>query len=213
LLASVKAAHKVEPKSKPEPEGYTSMMLEYFVEGLSPDNQARLLDLGLIKGRNVEYLASRVEKLYVYDLVSHLSAKLPLEFPPDQLWEPLDYGPGVFDAIILWDLPDHLEDEHLVQLIKRCHEMMKPGGQLMVIAQGEKNPDPLVRAFEIQEGYKLTAREMPQLRLPYRIRQNRDILKLLRPFIELRIFVYRDGMREFLFKKDVDEPTVLHLNG
>ena len=212
MLASARGARGLEPKPDPEKTVFTSMMFEFCMEELSGDNRAHVLDLGLTRGQNVVFFAERVEKLYINDIVSPLGRELNQGLTPFQMWRKLQYPPGTFDAILLWDLLDHLDDEYLTPLVKICHELMKPGGQLLVISQGEKNPVPGVRSFAIHDDYKLTARGMPRLHLPFMIRQNRDILTLMRPFIELRIFVYREGMREFLFKKESEEPTVLRLN-
>ena len=51
----------------------------------------------------------------------------------------LDYPPRSFDGIQLWDLTDHLDDNQARRLVRRCFDMLRSTGLLMLIAF-EKKP-------------------------------------------------------------------------
>jgi hypothetical protein len=212
LLATAKLTRAAQKPQVIKETLYTSIMLEHFSDGLTPENQVRLLDPGPVCGRNIEFFARRIKRLYVRDVFTPLNREWDEGLSPARLWKRLDYPKMSFDAIMLWDLLDHLDDDLAAQLVLRCHDLIKPAGKLMVIAKGIKSQVPKMRSYAVQEGFELVAREIPDSRLPLRLRQNREMLALMQPFIEMRIFMYRDGLREFMFHKNSNEPTVLDLD-
>jgi len=81
-------------------------------------------------------------------------------------------------------------------------KMLRPGGMVMVIILGEQAIDQLVNSFVIGYGFRLYLRPQTRLALPFHMRQNREVLTLLAPFTLVKSFIYRNGIREFLFQRD-----------
>jgi hypothetical protein len=66
----------------------------------------------------------------------------------------------------------------------------------------EKKPTPdLINTLVIGQDYLLDVRVQQHLKLPWFCRHNRALMSLLAEFNIVKSFRYRNGLREFLFKK------------
>ena len=184
----------------PNPAHYTSNGLRLFFESLEGRNEVQVLDVGPVCSDNINFLAKRVKRLYICDLFLRLDQYRRQGLPLSRVLRDLDYPPQSFDGILLWELTDHLDDREIDMLARKCHLMVKRRGIVMTIAQGEHAVSS-VSSFVIRDAYRLHLRPQPQLELPLHIRQNRAVLGMLAPFIPLKSFIYRNGFREFLFKR------------
>ena len=190
--------------SDPElfPVGYNSTILELFVESLERWKDVQILDTGPVCQENITFFARRMSRHYACDMFIRLHRALGKQPKPGNFCKHLDYPPRSFDGIQLWDLVDHLDDDQAKQLVERCFEMLKSTGLLMLIAT-EKTPEPaMINTFVIGRGYRLDLRSQHHLELPwYGGRHNRALMSLLAEFNIVKSFRYRNGLREFLFKK------------
>lgn len=123
-------------------------------------------------------------------------------FPSTGVVQYLDYPPRSLDGILLWNLIDHLDDSEVSRVVELGEKMLRPGGMVMVIILGEQAIDQLVNSFVIGYGFRLYLRPQTHLALPFHMRQNREVLTLLAPFTLVKSFIYRNGIREFLFQRD-----------
>jgi hypothetical protein len=191
-----------EPCLESELATYTSNVLRLFVEGLGGRQGGQVLDMGPVCGSNISFFAQRVKKHYVCDMFLHLDRNLRNGLPLSRIGRDLDYPPQSFDGILLWDLIDHLDDSEVRRVVEMGEKMVRPGGMVMVIALGEQVIDQVVNSFVIGDGFRLYLRPQPHLDLPLHFRQNREVLALLAPFRPVKSFIYRNGIREFLFQRD-----------
>ncbi len=189
-----------EPSPEPDLSDYTSNVIRLFVEGLERRQAGQVLDLGPVCNDNISFFARRVKRLYVCDMFLRLDRDRRKGLPPNRTWQHLDYPPQSFDGILLWDLADRLKDHEVRDLVKRCHTMSRPGGMVMVFVLGQKATLPVVNAFTMGDGFRLHLRPQPHLDLPTHLRQNREVLSLFAPFNPIKSFIYRNGLREFLFQ-------------
>ena len=178
-----------------------SMTLELFHQSMDQNGQAAILDLGPICGENINHLAMKVKRLYVCDVYNGIHRRLKQDQPLDDEWKQLDFADNSLDGILAWDLVDHLPDEQVLHLAKRCKYMVRPGGLVAIMAHSEKSLLEGINAYVISGGNRLTPKLQPDVNLPVFIRQNRQVLKLMLPFTPVKSFVYRNGMREFLFRR------------
>jgi len=183
-----------------DPTDYTSSVLHLFVEALERRQKAQVLDLGPVCGENINFLAHRVQRLYVCDMFIRLDRNRRKGVPLSWAWRQLDYRPQSFDGILLWDLADHLNDREVKRLVELCRNMVKPSGMITVFVLGTKALSSTVSSFVIRDGLQLHLRPQPHLNLPLHVRQNREVLSLFTPFTPVRSFIYRNGLREFLFR-------------
>jgi hypothetical protein len=185
-----------------DPADYTSSVLHLFVEALEHCQEPQALDLGPVCSENIDFLAHRVDRLYVCDMFIRLDRNRRKGVPLGWAWRQLDYPPQSFDGILLWNLADHLNDQGVKRLVELCRNMVKPGGMITVFVSGAKALSNTVNSFVIGDGLRLHLRPQPHLDLPLHVRQNREVLSLFTPFTPVRSFIYRNGLREFLFRLD-----------
>ncbi len=191
---------------KPEESGYKSNVLQMFLEGLHQSDGSHLLDLGLISGDNINFFLRWVKKLSVCDMFYFLDRERRRHRPVGRIEQHFDYPPLAFDGILLWNLFDYLDNQTAVKLIRQCHKSTRPGGRVMVIAQGDPIVFPVLSSFAIGEDFRLYPRPQPHLNLPLQRRHNREILALLTPFSFAKSFLYRNGVKEYMFQRDEDSP-------
>ena len=161
-----------------------------------------MLDVGPICSENINFFARRVKRLYVCDMFVRLEQERRKGLPPNRAWQHLDYPPESFDGIILWDLGNRLDDKDMARMVKLCHTMVKPMGMVMISALGEQEVTPAVNSFVIGDEFQVYLRTQSHLDLRFHGRQNRDVIDLLSPFTAIKSFIYRNGLREFLFQRD-----------
>ena len=136
------------------------------------------------------------------DLFLRLSRNRHKGWVFEKVLDYLDYAPGCFDGINLWDLFDHLKDDDIRALVKRCHALLAPGG-LMSVTSFEKQWAPArTHSFVIKDGYQITFRLQGHLDLPRYYHSNRILTSALSKFQTVKSFIYRNGVREFLCKND-----------
>ncbi len=181
---------------------YTSNVLRLFAEYLERRDDTQVLDIGPICGENITFLSKRVKRLYVCDMFLRMDRDRRKGLPPDQAWRHLDYPPQSFDGILLWELADRLEEHEARRLAELCYTLIKPGGKVVVFVPGEQAVQEVVNAFVIGDGFRLYLRPQPHLNLPLRKRQNRNMLGMMTPLKSVKSFIYRNGLREFLFQHD-----------
>ena len=187
--------------TEPFPESYNSTILRLFVETLERWREVQILELGPVCQENIMFFADRMHRHYVCDMFLRLQLERGRKAGGGDAFSHLDYPPRSFDGIQLWDLADHLEDNQVNRLVKRCFDMLRSTGLLMLIAF-EKKPIPdKINTFVIGPDCLLNVREQQHLQLPWYCRHNRALMSLLADFNIVKSFRYRNGLREFLFKK------------
>jgi len=200
-LTTSTAQHRSNPDTERLPVGYSSTILELFIDSLAPWDEVQILDVGPVCQENITFFARRMSRLYACDMFIRLHRALGEQPKPGKFCRHLDYPPRSFDGIQLWDLIDHLDDNQARQLVTRCLEMLRSTGLLMLMAL-EKEPQPAkIDTFVIGRNYQIDLRLQPHLKLPWYCRHNRGLLSLLAEFEIVKSYRYYNGLREFLFKK------------
>jgi len=181
---------------------YTSKVLQLLAGTFKKHRDSLVLDVGPVCNENIEFFARRAKRLYICDIFTRLAQGRRKGLKPDSVWRYLDYAPGSFDVINLWDLVEHLDDDAAKRLTEICCNMLRPNGLLFVTAF-ERQPAPRqVSAFITKKDFRLLLRPQPGLDLPWYYRHNRALISLLRPLSVAKIFCYRSGIREFLFQHE-----------
>ena len=181
---------------------YTSVLLQRYVEILEKSSMAQVLDIGPVCEENITYFAQRVKRFHVCDMFLRLNRNKREGSPYRGVWKHLDYASNSFDGINLWDFIDHLNDDQISRLVGLCHSLLKPRG-MMIITSFEEQPAPSpISSFVIQNNYRLTFRLQNHLDLPWYYRSNRALTHMLSSFASVKSFLYRNGIREFLCRRD-----------
>jgi hypothetical protein len=188
--------------AEPSLSAYTSMMLELYIQNLAALPSAHVLDIGPVCTENIVHFARRVKRFYVCDLFLRLNRDRSKGLGFEKALEYLDYAPGCFDGINLWDFSDHLKDDDISRLVKRCHALLVTGG-MMSITSFEKQWAPAkTHSFVVNAGNRITFRLQDHLDLPRYYHSNRIMISVLSEFRTVKSFIYRNGVREFLCKND-----------
>jgi len=191
-----------EINSGPETAYFASDVLKLFAEGLERRPQGQVLDVGPASQENLMFFATRAKRLCVCNMFLHLAECLKKERPVSQVWKHLDYPPESFDGILLWDLPDRLDDQEVSTLASLCYEMLKPGGMAAVWVPGEQAALTGVYAYVIGQDFTVSLRPQANLHLPLRNRQNREVLAMMAPLTPTKSYLCRPGIMEFLFRRN-----------
>jgi hypothetical protein len=186
---------------EPEQKGYTSNALPLFIKGLEEMKARHMLDVGPVCNENINFFARRVRRLYICDMFIRIDRVRRERLPLQQVWHYLNYPSESFDGILLWDLVGRLEDQEVRTLKEHCHRMVRKNGMVMAIVPSLYETEPLVNSFAVGEDYRVSLRPQLHLDLPLHIRQNWAVLKLFSPFTIVKSFIYRDGIKEFLFRR------------
>jgi hypothetical protein len=185
-----------------ETEKYSSMCLQFFLEALEHRKEVRLLDLGPVCEENIQFFARRIDKLFICDMFIRLDRGRRSGQSCSLALEQLNYPPETFDGILLWDLIDRFDREEARNLVQLCYRWLKPGGIVMLLASGKRDMLSKVSSFVITEGFLVHLRVQHHLDLRVYSRQNRELLELLGPLTLAKSYMYRNGLREFILRRN-----------
>jgi len=204
----------IDPVAIPLPADYTSEMLQLYEGNLDQLPHPNIVDLGPVCEENIMYFASRAKRHYVCDLFIRLhrfkrrhgcqrpDGQQPKGSSTKKLWEHLDYPDQCFDGIHVWDFLDRLDDGQAGRLLDICHQMLKPGGMLLLTGFEESAQSPQIFSFVAGGNYRLSFRPQHHLELPLFYRSNRELTALMSRFRLVKSFLYRNGVREFFFQRN-----------
>ena len=181
---------------------YTSKILQLLAGAFEKRRDSLVLDVGPVCNENIEFFARRVKRLCVCDIFARLDRAHRKGLTPDVVWRHLDYAPRSFDAINLWDLVEHLDDNDARKLVEICCHMLKPNGLLSATAFEKQATPREISSFVTGDAFRLSLRPQPRLDLPWYYRHNRSLISLLMPLSVVKIFGFRNGIREFLFQNE-----------
>ena len=201
MATSTEPAHSYS-NTEPSLADYTSRMLQMYFEALDQSSMDQVLDVGPVCEENITFFAQRVKRFHVCDMFLRLNRNRREGLPSKKVWKHLDYAPHSFDGINLWDFIDHINDDEIGRLVNLCHTLLKPKGMMIVTSFEEQSAPSQINSFVMQDSYRLTFRPQNHLDLPCYYRSNRILTNMLSEFASVKSFIYRNGVREFLCKRD-----------
>jgi hypothetical protein len=196
----------------PSPQVHPSNNLKRLIQILIGIPKPHILDLGRLSGANIEWLIQRGFKVYVDDRISGL--KLPpkpapptsphpkreKKTPPPP-FEPLDYSPGSFHAILCWDLFDYIVLEQAQQVIADSIGILKPKGLLLAFFNFDRVSSPPPTRYRIIKEDQLEYQPLSSAEFSRQIYENREIKDLFSKFDTLNSCFLKNQMRELLVQK------------
>ena len=111
----------------------------------------------------------------------------------------LQYPPASFDAVLLWDLLDYLEQPMATKTVGCITELLRPGGVVFAMFHSKK-PEGFQR-YRVADSGTLQVISSPVLCPAQRVYQNREIQDLFARYRTTKSFIARDQLRENLFIK------------
>jgi hypothetical protein len=203
----------------PQKSARQSNGLKEFLWQLEGIGHGHLLDLGPARQTTISFFIERGFKVYTEDLMGTWQlfleeeaqrAKKALEggqrseaVPESRAKRFLDntllYPNDTFDAVLIWDILDYLDDDLMTKLAARITSMVRDGG--VVFAMFHTRKPILFHRYRVLDALNL---EMIPASVPFqpqRVFQNREISNLFSRFRTSKMFVGRDQLREGLFVK------------
>lgn len=178
-----------------------------FIRSIAETEGQRILDLGPTSPSNISFITGLGHRAYNEDvlLASHDPA-LVLQDPDGTrkldvtrfLSENLAHERELFDAVLLWDVPDYLDESLVKPVVERIHKVTKPGGLLLgFFHTRDAGPNAPYYRYHIADKDTLELQRGPQFNLK-RVFNNRHIENLFHDFHSLKFFLGRDNIREVL---------------
>ncbi len=194
----------------------TSNGLKDFLWLLSDIENGRLLDLGSVSQATLNFFIERGFRVTTDDLVrSWKEFRIAEEerqrieeqsdfyepLSPEQIAQrfldhSLQYSEEAFNAVLLWDIFDHLGGELLPKISDRLYDIVKPGGAVLAIFHSR--PERSYR-YRIVDNQTIETIPIGPIATHDHKFQNREILNLFGRFRSAKTFVGRDQLREGLF--------------
>jgi hypothetical protein len=115
------------------------------------------------------------------------------------LKENLQYPRSSFDAVLLWDLLDYLEQALVKQVVASLTELLRPGGVVFAMFHS-KRPEGFQR-YRVMDSNTLQMVPTAVICPAQRVYQNREIQDLFGRYRTMKSFISRDQLRETLFVK------------
>jgi hypothetical protein len=190
--------------------------LKDFLWLLSDIENGRLLDLGSVSQATLNFFIERGFRVTTDDFVRswqvfrneedenrRVEEQSDFYEPPSPeqiaqrfLDHSLQYPEEEFNAVLLWDIFDHLNSELLPRIADRLYDIMKPGGAVLAIFHSK--PERAYR-YRIVDNQTIETIPIGPVAPHDRAFQNREILNLFGRFRSAKTFVGRDQLREGLF--------------
>lgn len=198
------------------PNFRTSNGLKDFLWLLSDVENGRLLDLGAVSQATLNFFIERGFRVTTDDFVrswrdfrAEEEEKQRMEEQSD-FYEPfsfgqiagrfldqsLQYSEESFNAVLIWDIFDHLEAELLPKITDRLYDIMRPGGAVLAIFHSK--PDHVYR-YRIVDNQTIESIPIGTCVSHNHAFKNSEILELFKRFRSAKTFVGRDQLREGLF--------------
>ena len=178
-----------------------------FIRSIAKTEGQRILDLGPTSPSNINFITGLGHRAYNDDLL--LSSHDPVLITQDAdgtkhidvarfLSENLAHDREIFDAVLLWDVPDYLDESLVKPVVERIHKVTKPGGILLgFFHTRDAGPNAPYYRYHIADKDTLELQRGPQFSLK-RVFNNRHIENLFHDFHSLKFFLGRDNIREVL---------------
>lgn len=199
--------------------GRQSNGLKEFLWTLDGIGHGHLLDLGPAWQNTIMFFLERGFKVYTEDLLAAwkdfldadakrireqaANADPALASPSSRaerfLAASLRYPDETFDAVLMWDLLDYLDEEMSTRVVTRVTSLVREGGAVLAIFHNRK-PEGFHR-YRVLDGQHVELVSAPSPLAAHRIYQNREISNFFMRFHSSKSFVGRDQLRENLFVK------------
>jgi hypothetical protein len=199
--------------------GRQSNGLKEFLWQLDGIGHGHLLDLGPARQTTITFFIERGFKVYTEDLLATWQYFLEDEeqrakklasgadrshLTPEAranrfLETTMLYPDDTFDAVLMWDILDYLDNDLMAKLAARITSLVRDGG--VVFAMFHTRKPILFHRYRVLDAQNLELIPATCPFQPQRVFQNREISNLFGRYRSSKMFVGRDQLREGLFVK------------
>ena len=193
-------------KKAPEPVVHSSLGLHATCLRLQDVATCEILDLGSVRGDNVQFWSRYSPFLHIADLRSVLPLRVLPEDPevserPERDWNNLLPLPEnrKFDVILAWDLLNYLEIPDVSSLIRYLSRFCRPGTILFALIFDLKEMPEKISAYRIVDEERLCYQYGSAAMRTCPRHQPRVVAAAMPQFRTANSFRLRNGVVEFLF--------------
>lgn len=200
--------------------------LSRWLDALQGRRAPIVVDLGPAVGANVAFLGEKLAcKLYVEDVLSDLETWGPLHISPEPttglgcdavrlrarreearraqaLARKLPRDTDSVDAVLGWDVIDHLDADGGPALAREVARILKPGGVAYVCHAADGKQVPPAKLYEIVDDMTLRHRVGPAEWPARRIWASRAMTQMFEPLTICDSFLLTSRTRELVLRKD-----------
>ncbi len=187
----------------------SSRGLEEFFFYIRDQAGLTILDLGGATQQNVSFITNLGHRLYSENFLQTLTDTFGGEDSADQsnpgqidyfLRQTLDYEPGQFDGVLLWDTLEYLGPPLLAAVMERLRMVVRPKSYMLAFFHSDdKLNETPIYTFRIQDVNSLQLVQRGTRR-PAQLFNNRSLEKLFSEFESVKFFLSRDRLREVIVK-------------
>ena len=167
--------------------------LNFFIE-----RGFRVTSEDILRGWS-DFLAQEESKLKGPMTAEDYAERTPETLARRFLNENLRYGPGSFDAMLLWDTLDYLEPKLAKETVAHLTEMVRPGGVVFGMFHSKKPAG--FQRYRVLGTTSLQVLEVKAIFPAQKLYQYREIQEMFGRFRTMKSYVSRDQLRETLFIK------------
>lgn len=182
-------------------------VLGKLVTALAGRPAPSMLDLGPVVGSNVAFFGEALGcRLHLEDLyadVDRVAASGDDETLPAVLSARFETITETFDAVLCWDLFDHLDKASAKAVGQAVAERVRPGGLVMGVFQTQLDPAPVRTRYVIVDAGHLQHRTYPSTRGRRTVFQSRDVERLFPGLTVSDSILMLNRTREVLLRKCV----------
>ena len=198
-------------KSAPnESSIYRSLGLNILCESLQGTVARSILELGPVRGDNIQFWSQYGPSVYVADLRSSLPLPTKPEDPdnpevPEPDWDSILHLPGDrrFDVILAWDLLNYLDLPEAASLIKYLSRFCRSGTMFFALIFDQKQMPQEITVYRIVDQERLRYENSGSSTQPCPRHQPRSLNGIMHQFRAANSFRLKNGIVEYLFTYDV----------
>jgi len=194
---------------EPSVASRSSRGLEEFFVQIRDTSGLTILDLGGANQKNLSFIMDLGHRLCSEDFVRILNEAFGAEDGADQtnpgrieyfLKQTLDYPPGHFDGVLIWDTLEYLNPVLLNAVVERLQHIVRPKAYMLAFFHSDDKLETVPNyAFRIQQVNSLEVTQQGA-RTPAQLYNNRSLEKLFSRFESVKFFLTRERLREIIIK-------------
>ncbi len=176
--------------------------LKHICDRLRAHPEPAVLDLGPSSTDNLAFFSELGANVQIQDLFRSCGGEYGSRIDRYTFPDVAEMGlpeEGDFDAILFWDLLHYFDRPQIAALMARLQSVIKPGGEVHVIASATAPIPPTPMQFRVVDAEQLEYQVFSESRMPPPELKPRVVEQLLPGFRPNRLFQLRNGLQEFLF--------------
>lgn len=199
----------LKPQRRETPTVRSSRGLEQFFFNLQGRVGLSILDLSGASQQNIDFLTNLGHKLYsanvAYSMEECFGTDPSGQNNPGRIEHFLktnfDYPAGTFDAVLMWDSMQFMNQALLTATVERLAEIMRPQAYLLAFfTVNDKVQEVPSYEFRIQDAKNILVTERG-MRTTGHVFNNRSLEKLFGKFESVKFFLTRDNLREVIVRR------------